>query len=275
MAHLFPKSASMLVILGGLGVAAVEPDGRGIPSPLGVSQASTESNQPFQPFGRIELLRQNTERGDPEENTRTTLRFEAFLDGVISRLRLDLPFPDAKDDGSDDPFNPKLGDLKVKAYFRPFQVGNTRVSPDVELTFPTANESVSGSGKYQLGGAVAAAHSLPAFDVGSSHHQPKFEWTLRQTLSIAGDAARKDINTTKPEFGVHDAIGSRYWLKLTLKAVIDWVQNGKSGGNLELEAGWHGSQQWRFSLKGGTRVWGEGVPGVYGSKIELIAGRDF
>jgi hypothetical protein len=44
---------------------------------------------------------------------------------------------------------------------------------------------------------------------------------------------------------------------------------------LDLEGGWNASRYWRFYLIGGARLWGEGVPGTYDSKIELVAGRAF
>jgi len=57
--------------------------------------------------GRIELKRQNTSRGTPEESTQTTLRIETFFDGPLSVLRVDLPFPDEKTDFEGDPFSPR------------------------------------------------------------------------------------------------------------------------------------------------------------------------
>ena len=103
----------------------------------------------------------------------------------------------------------------------------------------------------------------------------RYEWLVRQTVSVAGDADRKDINTTKPELALRDTIDTRYWLKLTFKPVIDWIQDAKTGAVLDLEGGWNANRFWRFSLIGGTRLWGEGVPGTYDSKIELVAGRAF
>ncbi|HUN69690.1 MAG TPA: hypothetical protein VMU46_12880, partial [Burkholderiales bacterium] len=170
-------------------------------------------------------------------------------------------------------FQPRPGDVKLRAYFRPFQIGESSLGSDVEVTFPTADPSSLGTGKYQLG---AALHSMPSAtpDFVSGSHQWRYEWHVRQTVSVAGDAQRKDINNTKPEFGLRDTIG-RYWLKLTLKPTIDWVQNGKTGAVLELEGGWNATRDWRFSLMGGARLWGEGVPGIYNRRVEVVAGREF
>jgi len=225
------------------------------------------------PSGRIEVRRQNSERSSPDETTRTTLRLETFHAGTISRLRLDLPFPDEKTDFSGDPFRPRPGDVKLRAYFRPFQAGGWRLGSDLEMTFPTADPSSLGAGKYQLG---AALHSVPgkAPDYVSGAHEWRYEWHVRQTVSVAGDKERKDINHTKPEFGMRDTFDRR-WLKLTLKPTIDWIQDGKTGAVLEAELGWNATRDWRFYIMGGARLWGEGVPGIYNRRLELMAGREF
>lgn len=225
--------------------------------------------------GRIELRRQNTERGTPEETTKTTLRLETFLKGAISRLRLDLQFPDEKTDFEGDPFQPRLGDVKVRTTFRTFKVVDTPLSSDIEMTFPTADSRVSGGGKYQLSAAILSVPGAPDFVLAPGRHRLRFEWSVRQTVSVAGDADRKDINNTKPELGLRDLIGSRHWLKLTFKPTIDWIQDGKTGAVLELEGGWNASREWVLSLKGGAGLWGDGTPGFYSRRVELIAGRAF
>jgi hypothetical protein len=224
---------------------------------------------------RIELRRQNTDRGTADESSKTTLRLETALQGPVARLRLDLQFPDDKTTFSGDPFQPRMGDTKLRAYFRPFRAGNTQVVPDIELTFPTADPSSLGAGKYQFSAALHSVARAPAFIAGSGQHRIRYEWDVRQTVSVAGDASRQDINNTKPELALRDSIGSRHWLKLTFKPTIDWVQSGKTGAVLELEGGWSASPDWRFSMMGGGLLWGEGVPGTYHRRLELVAGHVF
>jgi hypothetical protein len=268
------SAAAALIMVGAAGTAgAAEPEAAARETVQGAPLESEQDVSPAGRRGRIEFRRQNSERSTPDESTRTTLRLEIFLAGAVSRLRVDLPFPDEKTDFQGDPFQPRPGDLKLRAYFRPFQAGSMRLSSDIEVTFPTADPSSLGSGKYQLS---AALHSVPAspFFVSGDHHV-RYEWDLRQTVSVAGDADRKDINNTKPEFTLRDVIGGRHWLKLTLKPTIDWVEHGKTGGVLELEGGWSASRDWRFSIMGGGRLWGEGVSGIYRRRLELVAGYEF
>jgi hypothetical protein len=254
---------------------AEEPDPQTDAKAQEETPSTKPAEQPSAPRGRIELRRQNTERGTPEESTKTTLRLEAILKGTVSRLRLDLPFPDEKTDFSGDPFQPRPGDIKLRAYFRPIQAGDTRLSTNVEVTFPTADPPELGSGKYQLSAALGSVPGAPDFTLADGRHQLRYEWSVRQTVSFAGDADRKDINTTKPELALRDTIGSPYWLKLTFKPTIDWIQDGKTGAVLEFEGGWNASRDWRFSLMGGASMWGEGVPGIYSRRLELVAGRAF
>lgn len=225
--------------------------------------------------GRVELRRQNSDRATAEESSKTTLRLETTLAGTVSRLRLDLQFPDEKADFRGDPFQPRLGDVKLRAYLRPSRAGNTQVVPDIELIFPTADPASLGGGKYQLSAALHSLPGKPDFTLGSGRHRIRYEWDVRQTVSVAGDPNRTDINNTKPEFALRDSIGHQHWLKLTFKPTIDWTQSGKTGAVLELEGGWSASRDWRFSLMGGARLWGEGVPGIYGRRLELVAGRAF
>jgi hypothetical protein len=271
------RAAAAGLIAGLLAGAACAAEPESAPGAKATAHATlSEEILPFSGLpGRIELRRQNSERGTPEESTRTTLRFERYLTGTVARLRLDLPFPDEKTSFEGDPFQPRPGDIKLRADYRSFGTGETRMSIDTELTFPTANPASLGTGKYQLGVALHSIPHAPDFVLASGRHQVRFEWSVRQTASFAGDPERKDINNTKPELALRDTIGGRHWLKLTLKPTIDWIQDGRTGAVLELEGGWNASREWRFSIMGGVGLWGVGVPGIYTRRLELVGGRAF
>ncbi len=98
----------------------------------------------------IELKRETTNRGTPEETTKTQIKIDAFLDGIVSLLRLEVPFPDDKTSFEGDPFSPRLGDIKVRVGFRPVPLGDIPVGSFLEVTFPTADPEELGSGKYQV-----------------------------------------------------------------------------------------------------------------------------
>lgn len=268
------KTASLIAMLlaASACAAGTESEGATHREPMLDSEAAAPSSART---GRIELRRQSSDRGTDDESSKTTLRLETALEGMVSRLRLDLQFPDDKTTFSGDPFHPRLGDTKLRAHFRRLRAGDTQLIPDIELIFPTADPSSLGAGKYQFSAALHSVAGAPDFTLDSGRHQVRYQWDIRQTVSVAGDASRKDIHNTKPELALRDSIGSRRWLKLTFKPTIDWVQNGKTGAVLELEGGWNASRDWRFSVMGGGLLWGEGVPGTYHRRLEVVAGRAF
>ena len=223
---------------------------------------------------RFELKRQNTDRDTPGESTRTTVRLEALPgEGSVAQWRLDLPFPDEKDTFSGSPFDPRLGDIKLRARLRPLDVGGAPVSFFSELTFPTADPESLGQGKYTVMLGAETFHPLDS--ISSDDHRLSFSPQVQQVVSVAGDPERKDINYTKLELALRDIWRKAYSLKLTAKPVIDWVQDGKTGAVAELEGAVSLRHDWRVQLMLGGRLWGEGVPTTYGTRVELTVGHTF
>lgn len=222
---------------------------------------------------RIEVKRQNTDRDTPGESTKTTLRLEALPEGPVALWRLDLPFPDEKDTFSGSPFDPRLGDIKLRARLRPKDVSGVPVSFFSELTFPTADPETLGQGKYQVMLGAETFHPLPS--ISNDDHKLSFSPQVQQVVSVAGDAERKDINYTKFELALRDVWRKVYSLKFTAKPVIDWVQNGKTGAVGELEGAMTLQHDWNLKLMLGGLLWGEGTASTYGTRVELTVGKTF
>jgi hypothetical protein len=237
----------------------------------GEDSESTQANAAPQEVrhGRIELKRQNTDRGTPDETTKTTLKIDAYLDGVVSLLRLEVPFPDNNTDFGGSPFDPHLGDIKTRVGFRPFRVDDIPVSTFIEVTFPTADPESLGSGKYQLTGGVQPTFRIHLSDPYSQSNVMIFSPLVKQVVSVGGNEDRKNINYTQFELALRDTWKNKFWVKLTPKPVIDWEQNGDTGAVLELELGWIVNRNWSTWLMLGTRLWGEGIPGTYDKRVEL------
>lgn len=226
--------------------------------------------------GRLEIKRQNTSRGTPDESTQTTLRVERFYDGWLAALRLDLPLPDEKTDFEGDPFNPRLGDVKLRAKFRPLQSGQYSFPYFMEMIFPTADPESSGSGKYQLSGGIRMIVPLTLPVARPKDHKAQFETEVSQTVSVAGDENRKDINYTKLEFTFYDVWRQTYTMKLKLKPSVDWIQDGKAGSVGEFEGGLLFAKHWRTWLMLGRRLTGpEGIKGTYDTRLELGLARTY
>jgi hypothetical protein len=227
--------------------------------------------------GRLEVKRQNTSRGTPEESTRTTLRVETFFEGSLALLRVDFPFPDEKHDYAGSPFDPQKGDVKVRAGFRPLKAAGYSFPSYVELILPTADPKEAGAGKYQLNAGVRMLVPFPAPFADAAAHATRFETELSQNTSFGGDTARADINYTKLEFTAYDLWGERYTFKLKLKPVYDHIKsdNGAVG---EIEGGLYFGEKrgWRAWLMVGTRLWGPaGIASTYDDRVELGVARTF
>jgi hypothetical protein len=223
--------------------------------------------------GRVEIKREETDKGTEGESSKTNLRVEYYPgNALLALLRVDLPFPDAKpNDSEGKSFDFRQGDLRVRAGFRPFPAGRLSVRSFLEATFPTADPSDLGSGKYQVSGGLGTVHRLP-FALGQAH-QATFEPLLQQVVSVAGDPARKDINYTRLELNFRDA-WERKWLLLNFKPEVDWV-DGKTGAVAELEFGFGFGRGWSAWLVVGGQVWGEGVAGSYRTRVTFGLARMF
>jgi hypothetical protein len=221
------------------------------------------------PRGRIELKRENTNRGTPEETTKTILKISSYLEGVVSLLRLEVPFPDENTDFGGSPFNPHLGDIKARVGFRPISIHSIPVSSFIEFTFPTADPSELGTGKYQLSAGIQTSMPVSLPEAMSESHKLTFEPLVQQVVSVGGDENRKNINYTKFELALRNTWQKKYWLKLTLKPVVDWEQDAKTGAVAELELGWFISRHWSTWLMLGSQLWGEGLPSTYDQRVSL------
>lgn len=221
--------------------------------------------------GRVELRRDDTDRGDPEEVTKTFLRVDSYLS--VGTFSVQVPLPDdmTADHGR---FNPKLGDLKVRHRSVPFASGPWTMSVFLEAVFPTADPEELGTGKYQASAGWTSTRPLATPARWSASHLATVTAQLQQTNSVAGDPARTDINYTKLDLSTKDT-WSVHWVKLAVNTRVDWVQDGRTGAVGEVEYGRLLGTQWKVWLMGGGLLWGEGVKGTYGRKVSVSVSRTF
>jgi hypothetical protein len=271
-------STVLLALAAGAAATAALPQQAEQPAAGGTDAEDSESSAAPLPgrTGRFELKRQMTSNGTSDESTKTILRLDWYLSGPVSVLRLDVPMPDEAADFNGDPLQPRLGDIKTRVAFRPLKSGELAFLPFVELTFPTADPESHGTGKYQLSAAVRILDRVRVPFLDAAAHRTAFETQVQQVVSVAGDAERKDINTTKLEFTLYDIWRGKYTTKLRLKPNIDWVRDGKTGAVGEIEGGQFFAEHWRVWLMLGTRLWGpDDIHGTYGKRAELGLSRGF
>ena len=228
------------------------------------------------PRFRLELKREFTNRGTLDETSRTQIKVEAYSDGIVSLLRLEVPFPDDKTTFEGDPFNPRLGDIKVRVGFRPVRLDSIPLASFLEVTFPTANPEELGKGKYQVSPGIRANFPITFGQRLPESHKMTFEPLVQQVVSVAGDENRQNINYTKFELALKDTWRKKYFLKLTGKPIVDWEQGAKTGAVMELEAGWIISRQWSVWLLLGSRLWGiDTIASTYDKRVGINASVTF
>jgi len=256
-----PRSwVGALVVVSALNAAAAGDD-----EPIAQSAA-----RPPYSRGLIEIKRQDTSRGTPEETTKTNLKFDYFpLDATVSLLRLELPFPDEKTTFGGSAFDPDFGDAKVRVGFHALDLSGRPITSFVEMTFPTADPESQGTGKYQISGGLKTAWQLSRGPAWLGSPKQSFSVQIQQVVSFAGDPARSDINQTKFELEWRDTWGEGHFAKATAKPVIDWVGHGQTGAVLDLEGGWWIGPQWTLALLAGGLLWGKGVPSTYEGRVEI------
>jgi hypothetical protein len=216
------------------------------------------------------VRRENVDRGTSEETTKTFVRGDTFAAGGM--LSFQVAFPDAKTDFEGSPFDPRLGDSKIRYRSAPFRAGSFGTSYFLETTFPTAHDDLGG-GKYQVSAGLTGTTPFPVPGAMASHYV-RFTAQLQQVNSVAGDEDRQDINYTKLDLSLRDVIGA-HWLKAALNTRADWEQNGKTGAVGEVEYGRRLSNDWSVWVLAGGLLWGKGVKATYGSKLMLGVDRWF
>jgi hypothetical protein len=228
------------------------------------------------PHFLFELKREFTNRGTPDETSKTQIKLDALMDGIVSLLRLEVPFPDDKTNFEGDPFNPRLGDIKVRVGFRPGRVDHLPLGSFLEVAFPTANPKELGTGKYQVSPGIQTNVPMSFGQWLPEAHKMTFEPLVQQVVSVAGDEDRKDINYTKFELTLRDTWRKKYFFKLTAKPIVNWEQGGNTGAVGEVEGGLIIRGRWRVWLLLGSRLWGsDGIPMTYDKRVGINASVDF
>jgi hypothetical protein len=238
----------------------------GNPSPAAAAPAREETLA-----YKFELKRENTNKGQQGETTKTTLRLEHDPGGAVSLLRLDVPFVDKNKSFGGDLASQGLGDIKVRVGVRriPFW-SPVDLSGYVEIVFPTASPKDLGSGMYQL--APAVKFTVPVYPGPGifSAHDVTGSAEVQQYLSLGGFGGFKDIDYTKFDFQLKDVWRKKYWAILKVKPVIDWEQDGRWGGTAEVEIGWFINRRWSLYVSYTNSLPdGNHVPGTCEKRVTL------
>lgn len=231
-------------------------------APLRAQDAST---------GRVEIKRENTDHGTDDARTGTPVQVEYYpKSATVLSWVVTVNVPD--DTKSKLWIDPSLGDLEAGVRLKPIMAGSQPLFARLDFIVPTASPARLGNGKWEAEPGLFAIWSLPAYLNRGT--EAVFRAQVRQIFSFAGDSDRKNINRTAFEFAYRELWGAWY-AKTYLKPNVDWIQHGKTGADLELEAGRDIGKGWAAWVNVGHSLWGLGTSGIYGLQGTLGVGRNF
>jgi hypothetical protein len=183
-------------------------------------------------------------------------------------LRLDMPFVRWLDHNSQSVGSQRgLSDVAVTGGWRVYNTPQYAFLLGMTSTFPTANESTLGSGKYALGPFIATGRFIPSWD--------SFVFGLFQHLaSVGGDPSRGDVALTRATVQINTIWGS-WWTVAQSVLLVNWERDQKTGMALEFEVGRNVVGRWGVFVRPGVGIWGRDLAGMYEWNIEVGVRRTF
>jgi hypothetical protein len=223
--------------------------------------AARMGNDPTAIIGRAQtLFRYDALEGGKRTNNLVTRLDVPFQGNFV--LRADMPYvwSTPNQPGADNQNG--VGDLFVRGGGRVYTTPTSAVFAGMDFTFPTADKTQLGSGKYTVGPGVATAHVFPALD------SLLFTLIVHQ-VSVGGDPSRQSISTSSGQIFFNTVWTDQWWTRLELVPQVLWEQKGKSSMTLEFEGGYRFVKDWGVWVRPGVGLWGRNIPGAYDWNIEV------
>ncbi|HJT22465.1 MAG TPA: hypothetical protein VJ746_18475 [Nitrospira sp.] len=212
-------------------------------------------------IGRIQLSSQYFDLRQGAQATASTARMDVPFRGNYL-VRIDMPFLRTLDPNTPGAGNRKgAGDLAVTAGWRAYNTPEYAVLAGAIGTFPTADDTALGLGKYTVGPALATARFIPRWDsflIGLLQYQ----------TSVGGDPARKDFSFFSFTAQVNSFWAERWWSVAQALFQVDFERSGKSSMALELEVGRNLVRTLGVYVRPGVGVWGQSLAGTYQWNVE-------
>lgn len=155
-----------------------------------------------------------------------------------------------------------LGDLAALLGWRAYYTPEYAVFIGALATFPTADETSLGSGKYTVGPFLATARFLPRLDsflFGLLQYQP----------SVGGDPSRQAVSVGRASVQINTIWKERWWTTVQGVWLVNGEQNAKSSMTAEFEVGRNLQGQFGLFVRPGVGVWGRDLPGAYDWNLEV------
>jgi hypothetical protein len=148
-----------------------------------------------------------------------------------------------------------LGDLVALLGWRAYNTPEYAVFIGAVSTFPTADETLLGLGKYTVGPFLATARFLPRLD--------SFLFGVFQyQTSVGGDPSRQDVSVGRAIVQINTIWKERWWTTVQGVWQVNWERNAKSSLTPEFELGRRLVGTWGMFLRPGVGIWGRDLPGA-------------
>ena len=229
--------------------------------------AARMGTDPTAIIGRVQTLY----RYDALEGGKRTNNLVARLDVPYHGnflFRADVPYVWSNPNQPGSSNENGVSDLFVRAGGRLYTDPRNAFFAGMDFTFPTAEHSQLGSGKYTVGPGVATAHVFPAW--GSL-----FYTLLQHQVSVGGDPSRQSVSQSRIQVQFNTIWMDRWWTQVEAVTQVDWERKATNSMTLEFEGGYRFTKDWGFWVRPGVGLWGRNIPGAYEWDVEAGVRRMF
>ncbi|BFU96499.1 MAG: protein of unknown function [Nitrospira sp.] len=224
--------------------------------------AAKYGTDPTAIVGRVQLSSQYLDLPQSANATATVARVDLPFRGNYL-LRFDMPFLKTVDPNRPGATNLRgLSDLNVTAGWRAYNTPEYAVLVGALTTFPTADETGLGLGKYTVGPILASARFVPQWDsflIGLVQYQ----------TAVGGDPSRSDVSLFSTAVQVNSFWAKKWWTVVNAVWQVNFVQNAKSSMTMEFEGGRNLVGTLGAYVRPGVGIWGRDLPGSYIWNIEV------
>jgi hypothetical protein len=141
------------------------------------------------------------------------------------------------------------GDMTVRAGARVYASNTMALFIGADGSFPTASETLLGSGKYTIGPGGALSVSLPRLD-------SLFFALVEDFNSIGGDPRRAQLHYTQFKPSINTIWSERWWTEASMFLYWDWLHERRTTMNLQGELGHRFGNHWAVFVDAATGVIG-------------------
>jgi hypothetical protein len=224
--------------------------------------AARYGTDPTAIVGRVQLSSQYLDLPQSTHATATVARVDLPFRGNYL-LRFDMPFLKTVDPNRPGSSSQQgLSDLAMIAGWRAYNTPEYAVLIGALTTFPTANETGLGLGKYTLGPMLATARFVPqwnSFLIGLVQYQ----------TAVGGDPSRQDVSFLSTTAQLNSFWGRKWWTVLNAVWQVNFVQNAKTSMTVEFEGGRNLVGTLGAYVRPGVGIWGRDLPGAYVWNVEV------